>query len=490
MSSRGSKGLSTIALCAFLLLGSAPADAQSYRGWLSSSVNMLELRPVGPDTVSVADVTSGPDGGFLYEGYPVECGVDTCSGLLPLPEVRTFAATQDAGFTYWGLGVQGLSMTGLVRLRSDLGGDFTWPRYDDRFDAMLGYAQLVRGGVRARLGRQEVRSGLGLSAFDGGSVSYDRDRVRVEGYGGRSLARGLREPTNEAVRALDDFFVDKGVYLFGGAVTVREVGLAITGRYHREILSDRSGVESERASLDVSSTRLPRVRIRGSFDYDISFQRPGKSEIVVSAPFQEGTWLVEVSGRRYVPYFQLSTIWGFFEPVSYHEARLRVGWSASQALGVWAAGGLRSYGDTETPVVVSPLEDTGWRADAGARWEPAEGWSVDASYQLEWGSGAFLSSADVGLRHQATERLGASLSMLSFQQIEEYRLGEGRAVGLTGSLDFAVVDRLDVFGGFSVVRHRDGGTVFTSPWDQTRAWTSLRWSIGEDPGLANRGRSR
>lgn len=486
----GRLALTASLLCATLLPATDEVRGQSYRGWLSSSVHMLELRPVGLDTVPIADVTAAPDGGFLYEGYRVTCGADSCSGLLPLAEVRTFAATQDAGFTYWGLGVQGLSVTGLVRLRSDFGGDFTWPRYDDSFDAMLGYAQLVRGSVRARVGRQEVRSGLGFSAFDGGSVSYDRDRVRVEAYGGRSLARGLREPTNEAVRALDDFFVDKGVYLFGGAVTVREPGLAITGRYQREILSDRSGVESERASLDVSSTRLPRVRIRGSFDYDISFQRPGKSEVTVSAPLQGGSWLVEASGRRYVPYFQLSTIWGFFEPVSYHEARLRVGWSGTPTLGVWAAAGARSYGDTETPVVVSPLEDTGWRADAGARWEPMEGWSVDASYQLEWGSGAFLNSADVAVRYQATERLGASLSLLTFQQIEEYRLGDGRAVGLTGSVDFAAVDRLDLLGGFSYVRHRDGGTLFTSPWNQSRAWTSLRWSIGEDPGLANRRRDR
>lgn len=477
-------------LCAFLLLGTQPADGQSYRGWLSSSVHMLEVRPVGVDTVPLADVTPAPDGGFLYDGYSVECGVDACSGLLPLAKVRTFAATQDAGFTYWGLGVQGLSLTGLLRLRTDFGGDFTWPRYDDQFDAMLGYAQLVRGAVRARVGRQEVRSGLGFSAFDGGSVSYDRDRIRVEAYGGRSLARGLREPTNEAVRALDDFFIDKGVYLFGGAVTVREVGLAITGRYQREILSDRSGVESERASLDISSTRIPGVRVRGSFDYDISFQRPGKSELTVSAPLRDGTWLVEVGGRRYVPYFQLSTIWGFFEPVRYDEARLRVGWSGTSTLGVWLAGGVRSYGDTETPVVVSPLEDTGWRADAGARWEPTEDWSVDASYQLEWGSGAFLSSGDVGVRYQATERLGASASFVTFQQIEEFRLGDGRAVGLTGSVDFAAVDRLDLLGGFSYVRHRDGGTVFTSPWNQTRAWTSLRLSIGEDPGLANRRTNR
>lgn len=461
------------------------AAAQSYRGWVASSVHMVELRPIGVDTVPRSSALASPEGGFTFDGYQVTCGTSTCSGLLPLAKERTFLATQDVGLTYWGLGVQGLSVTALVRIRADLGGEATWPRYDDEFDAMLGYAQLIRGPVRVRAGRQEIRSGLGFSAFDGVSGSFDQGRLRVTGYGGRSLARGLREPTNEAVRALDDFFVDKGVYLLGASATGRQGRVSFTGRYQREILSDRSGLESERASLDVNAT-LPFARVSGSLDYDFVFRRPGKGDITVAAPLDGGRWLVEVSGRRYVPYFQLSTIWGFFEPVSYHEARARVGWSGSPTLGLWIGGGVRSYGDTQTPIVLTALKDTGWRGDASARWAFAEAWSVDASYQLEWGSGAFLSSGDARVRFQATDRVAAAVSLSTFQQIEEYRLGEGRAVGLGGSVDVLVTERIDVLGGFSITRHRDGGTVFTSPWNQSRAWTSLRWAVGEDPGLANR----
>lgn len=477
-----------LVLAATLLVSWAfPPDVagQSYRGWVSSSVHMVELRPIGVDSVARSDVVDTGDGTFTFDGYSVSCGVAVCSGLLPLPKRRSVLGTQDVGLTYWGLGVQGLSVTALVRLRADLGGDSTWPRYQDEFDAMLGYAQLVRGPVHVRAGRQEVRSGLGFAGFDGVSGSFDQGRLRVSAYGGRSLARGLREPTNEAVRALNDFFVDKGVYLLGASATGREGPVSFTGRYQREILSDRSGLESERASLDVNAT-LPYARIRGSIDYDFVFRRAGKGEVTIAAPFGEGAWLVELSGRRYVPYFQLSTIWGFFEPVSYHEALARVGWSGNGAFAVWVAGGLRSYGETDTPIVLSALEDTGWRADARAQWAFASGWSLDGSYQLEWGSGAFLSSGDARLRFQVTDRLGASLSGTTFQQIEEYRLGEGRAFGVGGSVDVLVTDRLDVMGGFSLTRHRDGGTVFTSPWNQSRAWTSLRWAVGEDPGLANR----
>ena len=484
-----SRVLATSATLLFVVAFSAgratPVSAQSYRGWLSSSLHLVELRPVGLDSVSRTEVVEDADGRLLFGGYEVSCADELCTGLLPQSKERTIAATQDASFTYWGLGVQGLSATGLIRLRTSFGGDASWPRYDDEFDAMLAYAQFVRGSWQVRAGRQELRSGLGFAGYDGVSGAFDRRNFRLELYGGRSLARGLRQPANEALRSLDDFFVDQGVYLIGGGATYRNLGFTVTGRYHREILADRSGLDSERASLDFS-VAIPGARIRGGADYDFAFQRVGKAEVTVSAPFDDARWLVEVGGRRYIPYFQLSTIWGFFEPVSYSEARVRVAWSGTRSLGAWVSGSYRSYGDTETSIIGSPLKDDGWRAEGGARWEPTERWSINGRYQFEWVPGALLNSGDVAVRLQLLDALGVALTFASFQQIEEYRLGQGRALGLGGTVDYGITDRLDVFGGFSYMRHRDGGTVYTSPWNQTRAWTSLRWTVGRDPGLANR----
>lgn len=466
------------------------AAAQDYRGWATTSVQVVELRPIGLDTVARTDVVTDAQGRFLFEGLEVTCVLtDICTGYLPLDDERTVAATQDLSLTYWGLGVEGLSVTALARVRLHAGNDVVWPRSDDEFDAMLAYAQLQRGPLRVRAGRQDVRSGLGLSAFDGVSGSYARGSLRGELYGGRSLARGLREPANTALRGLDDFFLDHGVLLVGAGASVRSLGALVTGRYHREILWDRSSLVSERASLDFS-TVLTRVRITGSADYDFSFEHVGKAELTASAPLADGLWLVELSGRRYVPYFDLSTIWGFFEPVSYSEVVARVGWSPSRTLGAWFAGGRRSYGATGTTVIIEPMRDTGWRADLGAHWEPVAGWSVDGRYELEWGPGGFLSSVDAAGHYSVNDRLGVSLSLLSFQQIEEYRLGQGRAYGAGASADYVWSERMSLQGGFSLIRHRDGGNVFTSPWNQGRAWSSLRFDLGGDPGLANRGGRR
>jgi hypothetical protein len=466
---------------------SVRVEAQTFRGWAGTSAQLVELRPLGLDTVPRSDVVTDADGRLLYNGQEVTCVLaDRCTGYLPLPETRALSVTQDVSLTFWGLGVQGLSVTTLLRGRARAGADLIWPRADDEFDAILAYGQLRRGAWRLRLGRQEVRSGLGFSGFDGVSGVLSRGEIRGEIYAGRSLARGLREPANTALSGLEDFFIDESALLVGAAATVRRWGVLATGRYHREIHADRSGLVSERASL-VLSTAVPHASLTGSFDYDFSFRRVGKANVTLSAPLSDGRWLVELAGQRYVPYFDLSTIWGFFEPVPYSEVVARGGWSPSAEIGVRLTAGWRRYGDTETPVVLQPLRDTGWRADLLARWRPGDAWAVSGRYELEWGPGGFLNSLDASAEYAVTERLSGSISLMSFQKLEEYRLGEGRAFGAGASGAYRFGDRYTLSGGFSLIRHRDGGNVFTSPWNQSRAWTSLRVELGGDPGLRAQG---
>ena len=488
--SRASKLGIAILLPALALALPPQASAQGVRGWVGTTVQMVEMRPYGQDTIPRGNVVATEDGTYFFDGRPVSCFLsEFCTEYVALAEDQVVAATQDVSLTAWGFGMQGLSFTTLLRARAHAGSDMLWPRSDDAFDAMLAYAQLLRGSFTYRLGRQEVRSGLGFPAFDGGSVTYARGMNQVAAYGGRSLARGLREPTNEALRGIEDFLVDEGVYLFGASVRSRLEGAVVTARYHRETLADGSGLVGERGSVDFSTT-LPRLRVTGSVDYDFAFNRLGKSDVTVGLPLENGRVLVEASARRYTPYFQLSTIWGFFEPVSYSELELRGSWSPGSVLGVWASAGRRNYQDTETQTLLGPVSDSGWRTNAGARWQVRPGWTVDGSYRLEWGPGAFLSSGDVALRFDAWDRLNLSVSGTSFQQVEEFRVGDGRALGGGFSFDLKVTERANLAGGMSVLRHRDGGSVFTSPWNQTRGWTSLRINVGEDPGLANRRRGR
>lgn len=438
-------------------------SAQTVRGWATTSVRAVEMRPLEPTPGGcVPDVACYPPG---------------AQQLWTL-------GTQDVSLTAWGFGLSGLSATTLLRGRTRLGGDFVWPRSDDPFDALLAYAQLARGPWNVRLGRQEVRSGLGFSSFDGARVGWRVRAFDLDAYTGRSLARGLRDPENTALRGVEDFLPDQGVLLFGGALGVRRDVGAATLRYQRELLSDRSGLASERASLDASGA-VGRVGLSTGADWDFGMRRPGKGHLTAEAPLGDGTWRVSAAARRYVPYFSMSTIWGLFEPVAYHEGHLRVSWSGSRRLGAWVGGGVRRYGDTETTVVLRPLEDVGRRAEAGVLWRPSPAWGVDGGYQLEWGPGGFLSSADLAARWQPESRVGLAAHLMSFQQIEQYRVGDGRAWGGGLSADVDLTGRFALSVGGSVLRHRADGAA-GSPWNQARGWSSLRVGIGDEPGPRTR----
>ena len=122
----------------------------------------------------------------------------------------------------------------------------------------------------------------------------------------------------------------------------------------------------------------------------------------------------------------------------------------------------------------------------GARWHFAPSWTVRGDYELEWGPGGFLNSADVSVRRSFGERFAASLAGTSFQQIEQFRLGDGRAWGGNLAVDAVLADRFTVVAGGSVIRHSTTGDGVERPWNQMRGWTSLRIDLGSDPGPANR----
>ena len=142
--------------------------------------------------------------------------------------------TQDVAFTSWGFGVEGLSATVRLRGRQEIGDEFVWPRADDPLDLIVGYAQLNRDVFRIRLGRQRTRSGLGFDSFDGLDVLAEPTPwLRVEAFGGRSLARGLHETRHEALAGVEEVLPIERPYRmasreFVADRTVIEVGAART----------------------------------------------------------------------------------------------------------------------------------------------------------------------------------------------------------------------------------------------------------------------
>jgi hypothetical protein len=473
-----------------LVASSGAAHAQSMRGTATSTVRYIEMRPIVQQQVAEDQVTQLPNGRFEFQGIPVSCvGGIGCFYYRSLDVEHAIVGTQDVGLTAWGWGVQGLSFTTMLRARADLGGELTWPRSDDNFDAILAYAELNRGDVRGRLGRQRTASRLGLMGFDGASVVHDGFAgLELEAYGGRSLMRGLNEPRGEALRGIQEFAVDTLLTWMLGAAARYEpaAGTAVGMRYQRELWQNRAGLVSERASAEFSTSQFRPLMFDANVDYDFAFGRIGKAHVTARAPAWLGLTL-EGSARRYVPYFELNTIWGFFSPVGYHEAEARATWRRGPALSAWASAAWRRYEEAEATVILTPLERDGTRFTVGANWRLTPGFAFDGAYRMERGFGAFISSGDVSASWDVTPWFGVSLDGTAFQQIEQFRVGEGIVYGGGASADLRITRTMALTGGATVFRQNYENRPGLADWNQVRAFTVLRAGFGRDPGAARRG---
>ena len=472
-----------VAALALPLLSGA-AGAQDFRGQAWATARTVEVRPIVQDTVSRSQVSELPGGGLAYEGRPVTCTDDECTFYRSTPTEHALHTTGDLRFTAWGFGLEGLSATVHVRGRQDVGGDFTWPQSDDSFDAIVAYAQYNRPDLRVRLGRQRTRSGLGFASYDGASLLAEPlDGLSLEAYGGRSLARGLHDPRNDALAGVEDFLPDREAWLIGGAATVEGgAGSSLTARYQREIFSNRAALLSERAALDGRTSVLEPVRLTGSVDYDFARGEIGKAHLAAELPVTDGI-VLEARGRRYMPYFELWTIWGLFSPVAYHEARLGASWAATPDLGLQVSGGARTYGDTHTDPILGPVEDDAWFASASGRWSPATDLQVRGRYRVERGAGAFLSSGELGGRWRASGLLAVRLSLTASQQIEEFRIGEGMLAGGTAAVELHPLDGVRLDTGVSMYRQYFDNRPSAVDWNQLRGWSTVRLDLGGDPAL-------
>lgn len=472
------------------LASPAPASGQDFRGTVVSSATYVEVRPMVLDTVARSQVTVAPDGSFTFEGRPVRCDAAGVCTYYSSPETESAATfRQDYRLTGWGFGVTGLSATAAFRLRQNAGSDFAWPLSEDPFDLLVGYVQLSREKYRIRAGRQQSVSGLGYDSYDGVSALVEPlDWLDLRAYGGRSLAKGLHDPRHEALRGIEDFLPDQNAYLVGGEVGVEPLpGTSAAVRYQREIWADRSGLVSERAALDLRTALLRPVSLSGSMDYDFARGIVGKGHLTASLPLADGTVVLEATGRRYVPYFELWTIWGLFSPVAYHEGVFRGTWSPAEGVGLWLEGGYRGYDDTSFQPLLGPVEDDAVRGGVGGRWRVRPDLSVSGSYRVERGAGAFYSSGDLAGRWSPDDRFSVGAHLTATQQIEEFRTGEGVVAGGGLNGDVRLTGRLHLSGGAALYRQTFENRPGTVDWNQLRAWTSLRIDLGSDPGLSARG---
>jgi hypothetical protein len=466
-----------------------PAEAQSVRGTARTSARYLEMRTLVRDTVPRSAVVERPGGALEFEGRPVFCTDGICILFRPGPVEPALALTQEVGFTSWGFGVQGLSATVLVRGRGQLGGAFSLPRTGDPFDAVIAYAELDRPAFRARFGRQQSASQLGAPGFDGASVRvWPAGWLQAEAFGGRSLGRALHEPRSAALRGLDDavFLIHPHTFIGGVELGMEPgAGTDVLVRYYREIFGDRSALLAERGAVVLRSAALRPLIVRGQAEYDFAFGTVGKAHLSVDGPVSP-RMRVEATARRYMPLFELWTIWGFFSPVAYHEGEVRGSWSPSPAASVWTSAAYRVYGETEAAILGEPQKDRAWRGAAGGLLRPSEALTLSGAYEIEGPVGAFVSTGNVAATWRASDRLDLSVRGVGAQQIEEFRIGEGFLLGGGVGAGANLRERTRLSGGVDVYRHTSRNRPTAADWNQRRGWMMLEVGFGPDAGAARR----
>lgn len=475
-----------LAVAALALVGASSevVGAQGLRISGVTSMQLIELRPLVTDSLAAAQVPGTGEWRTASGGVPAICPLTSAFCQFERSGNRVSAAPvlQDVAVAGWGW-VEGLSFHGDLRARTQLGGDagFVFPRTNDHLDVIDAYAQLDRAAWQARLGRQWVTGGLGAYAFDGADAQWRRDWLSVEGYAGRALVAGLAEPyTTAQLAAVDNLPPQQNGYLFGARARFRSDAVtAAAVTYQRVLIADRSGLYSERASLDASTNRWSMSATLG-LDYDFASGDWNEARLRLSRSLSQ-TIDYSVEGRHSRPFFELWTIWGAFSPVAFDEARANADWApvgSPFAFGV--TGAYRKYGETNTGI---SLRTNGWRAGANARWQGAGSLSATGSYDVDIGSGAADTDVRAGARWAASPRLSAGANLSMTQNIYEFRVGTGRIYG--AALDGAVRVRPDVQLAIDagLYQHTLTNGAPGPDWTQRRASLRVEWTMGADPGM-------
>jgi len=468
------------------VLTAPPAQAQEWRGRAATRVQYIELRPYRLDSVPVAN-TAVVGGRSRFNGRLVTCAPAAayCFFYDAADEVSTAPVVQDLDLTAWGFGVEGLRVHLSARFRASLGDEEFWPRSDDNFDLIRGFVELQRRQYRFRVGRDFQVSGLGYYGYDGASaeVRFPPGRIELEAYGGWGLARGLAEPvTSDALASLDEFQPRRRNYLFGFRASARPIpNGSVEAIYQKEIQTNRSTIASERVAFDASYQPVRDVSIQGHADYDLGTGWWGKAGATVGVtPIPE----LYVEGRlfRYRPVFDLLTIWAAFSPVPYTGYGMAVAVRPRPDLSIRLEGERRDYADTEAEVPFIVTTDRTWRAGASANWQASRQIDVQGSYYLDFTFGSALSGGEARINASPLDKLTLGARFSAFQQLGEFRVGEGRVWSIGGNIKYDAPIGT-VWGAVDRYRHdRRDPEAGLPDWNQLRASFGLAFYIGSEPG--------
>jgi hypothetical protein len=467
-------------LCA-VVVAPAVLTAQTYRIRVDSRFQTVSYRGAAADSIPVAEVIVGTDGGLESpDGFAVTCvtGAAYCRFFRPGPELRGSPWVTTLDGALWGFGIRGLSVRVTGRAGFDLADPNAWYGTDPAFQLLEGILEYDLGSVRAVAGRTHVVTRLGWQGFDGvrGHLRLVDGVMDVSAWAGWGLGRGVALPvTHGALNPLDDYQPMEREVVAGvsvGAVVSRARGTVL---YQRVVDPRANKFVSERAGFDGTLRLLDGLDVTAGADYDVARGHWGSWEASLQYRLAGGRASAVGGVRRYRPHFDLWTIWGVFSPVPYTSWFAAASAAPVQGLEVRARGETYRFqaAEVETPLVAEDFEDGGWRWSAGAGYAVNPSLRLSLDGHVEFGAGG----ASRGVQGQVLWRAIPTATVMvhagRLLRPLEFRFHEADVWSLGGGVGWQLTERLRLDLGVARYDERR-----TRPDQAALDWNQLRVRAG------------
>ncbi len=452
-------------------------------------VSYLQVRDLVQDSVLAAAVPGDGTQRTLEDGTRVTCAETWCRYFRSGSDVGMVPFLQDLELNAWS-GIQGLRGYTHLRFREPFGDGDYWPRMDSQIEALAAYLEFQRPGYRIRAGRMWESTALGFYNYDGGQLRVRLPRqLEVDLYGGLSLVRGLNQLYNtDLISSVEPLEPREDAYLFGVHGRWRPIpALSTSLTYQRESTTHNGYLYSERVAGS-ARVLIRKAAMDLEMKYDLATETTNLARLALSAPLGAG---LRASGevRRYVPFFELWTIWGAFSPVGYDEARARLDWTnPTGRLSARVYGTYRAYGDTETRELSDDLQvrDDAVRLAVGGRYLFKDNMTLDGEYRYDEGYGASRSGGDISLQRTFGPGKILGVRATGFESFSEFGVGSGRVLGggIHGAMPVAFA-RVQANAMF--YKHEQSDRPGRLDLNQARLNLILEVPIGGDPGMRRGG---
>lgn len=458
-----------------------PAAAQGYRATLDLRAQSVSYRGWQLDSIPGSAAVTGPTGGQESpDGFAVSCSgdpnADQCFYYRPGARLNAAPMVLVTDLTAWGFGIKGLSARANMRFNYQLG-DAAYPNMEPTLQLYEGYLDYQHQWFALRGGRQIVSNRLGWAGFDGGlgALRDQKHGAEIAGYAGWGLARSSAVGINNPLTApLNDFIPPERHLLVGAYGSLRTGPADLRFDWQRQFDLATDYLISDLLSGSATIRPARHFALTGGVDYDLAQGRWGSAD----ATLRYTAARVQVSGgyRRYFPRFDLYSVWAAFSPVPWNGVQGSIVVSPLKWLQLRGRGEYIKFEDAGASTPNYTALDDGYRTSFGGTVSLVRNFTLDAGYNLEKVTGAWISGADATVAWTPTGALRFRLYGAYAQRPLEYRYDASTAKWIGVDADARFAERFSV--GFSLVQmyeQRDRPDAAAFDWNQTRLMGRLSY---------------